>query len=258
MKYVYGPVASRRLGRSLGVSLIGHKTCQLDCLYCEAGKTTNWTCERKEYVKISEVIAELKAALDTRPQLDFITFSGPGEPTLNSKIGEVADFLKQNYPEYRICLLTNGCAFGDPGLAKELEKIDFIIPSLDGSNEEEFQKLNVPAAGLHFDAYLRNLQSFCRTSKAYKMLELFVAPGVNDSDESIGRFKEIIKTLKVDKVQLNTLDRSGTCPDLKAADESTMMKFAKVLETVTPVEILGRHQYKTPGTITSQEYFSQK
>ena len=110
--YIFGPVLSRRLGKSLGIDIIPFKTCTYDCIYCEQGRTTNRTSERKEYVPVDEVLQELKEVLDRKPELNFITFSGAGEPTLNSGLGRVVDFIKNHYPQYKLCLLTNGCEIG--------------------------------------------------------------------------------------------------------------------------------------------------
>ena len=142
--YVFGPVASRRLGVSLGVDLVRPKTCSLNCIYCEAQATTNLTLKRMEYVPIDAVIRELDEVLSRHPQLDYVTFSGSGEPTLNSGIGRVVEWLKQHYPEYRLCLLTNGFALGDPELRREIAAIDRVVPSLDASNQEEFEAINRP------------------------------------------------------------------------------------------------------------------
>lgn len=255
MKYIYGPVASRRLGRSLGVSLVERKTCSLDCLYCEAGATTNLTCQRREYVDPELVIAELTAALADAPELDFITFSGYGEPTLNSAIGRIIDFIKSQYPQYRLCLLTNAVAFADRSLWPELDKVDLIVPSLDASNEVEFATLNRPAPEIKFAKFLTDLRAFCEYNKSYKMLEIFIAPGINDSDDSIRRFASIVKALKVDKVQLNTLDRPGCLDDLQPCDEATMQRFVDALEKIVPVETVGANAYHTPGAITPAEFF---
>ncbi len=99
-KYLFGPVPSRRLGISLGVDLVPHKTCSLNCIYCECGRTTNLTVARKEYVPTAAVISELDKFLAASPQLDYITFSSSGEPTLHSGIGEIVNFVKTNYPAY--------------------------------------------------------------------------------------------------------------------------------------------------------------
>lgn len=245
-KYVFGPVASRRLGASLGVDLVTRKTCTQDCPYCEAGWTTDLTLERKEYVPVDAVKKELKAVLDNKPELDFITFSGAGEPTLNSKIGEIVDFIKDEYPQYSLCLLTNGSLLGDPAVAAEVSRVDLIIPNLDASCEEEFKKINCPAPGLTFDRFFAGLEHFTSRFPGRIFLEIFIAPGINDSDSSIGRFVNLLKRLKVEKVQLNTLDRPGCDPAIIPAPAETVKRFVRAIEPVVPVEAVGSFRYKSP------------
>jgi len=244
-KYVFGPIASRRLGVSLGVDLVNRKTCTQDCPYCEAGWTTNLTLQRAEYVPVEEVIAELRNVLSAKPQLDYITFSGAGEPTLNSKIGEVIKFLKTNYPQYKVCVLTNGTLLGDAEVASSLALADLVVPDLDGSNEEEFRIINRPAAGLTFDHFVDGLKQFCRNYHGLLYLELFVAPGINDSDASIARFADIIKELKITKVQLNSLDRPGCDNTIKPANAAIVRKFIAALEPIVPVEAVGAYRYRS-------------
>ena len=244
-QYVFGPVASRRLGVSLGVDLVRPKTCSLNCIYCEAQATTNLTLKRMEYVPIDAVIRELDEVLSRHPQLDYVTFSGSGEPTLNSGIGRVVEWLKQHYPEYRLCLLTNGFALGDPELRREIAAIDRVVPSLDASNQEEFEAINRPAPGLDFDRFVADLTDYCKTTKSEVFLELFIVPGVNDSDESIARFVEIIRNLKITEVQLNTLDRPGVVDWLKPSSPANTRRFIEALEPFVPVEAVGPFRYRT-------------
>ena len=134
--YLFGPVPSRRLGISLGLDLVPHKTCSLNCIYCESGKTTNLTIERKEYIPTAVLISELTTFLKTKPKLDYITFSGAGEPTLHSDIGTIVTFIKKNYPDYQLALITNGTLFYLSKLRREVKPVDLILPSLDAVSEK--------------------------------------------------------------------------------------------------------------------------
>ena len=244
-KYVFGPIASRRLGISLGVDLVPAKTCSLDCIYCEAKATTCLTVERKEYVPVDAVTAELDEVLRSAPALDYITFSGAGEPTLNSRIGDVVSFLKEHYPRYPVCLLTNGCSFSDPVLVNEIAAVDRIIPSLDASCQAEFQQINRPAPELDFDTFAENLIRFTRQSKAEIYLELFIVPGVNDSDGSIERFVRLIRQMRLNGVQLNTLDRPGIADWLTPSTPANTRRFIAALEPFVPVEAIGKFRYRS-------------
>ena len=244
-KYVFGPVSSRRLGVSLGVDLVPLKSCPLDCIYCEARATTLLTMERKEYVPVDRVIEELNDILVTAPELDFITFSGSGEPTLNSRIGDVIRFVKRDFPQYKICLLTNGLLLGDRELQADIAGIDLLIPSLDGSNAAEYEKINRPVSSMPFEKFTGILKDYLPQAPMPVHLELFIVPGVNDSEMSIARFAELIRTLKVDRIQLNTLDRPGAVADIECADEATVLRFIRGLASVAAVDAVGKYSYLT-------------
>lgn len=246
-KYLFGPVASRRLGISLGVDIVPAKTCSLNCIYCESGITTAFQRERREYVPADAVIRELDELLAARPKIDYLTFSGAGEPTLNSGIGKVINFIKTRYPDYKICLLTNATLFTEPQVLKEIAPVDLCIPSLDASNEQEFKIINRPCPGLDYNSYVNALINYCRNSNSEIWLELFIVPGRNDSDESITRFTEIIQKAQPDKVQLNTLDRPGTVDWIKSSKAENTMRFVKKLEPLVPVEAVGPFKYKSPA-----------
>ena len=234
-KYVFGPVRSRRLGISLGVDLVTPKTCPLDCIYCEARATTNLTLVRKEYVPVKQVISELDATLRTIEPPDFITFSGAGEPTLNSGIGQVVDFLKANYPQYRVCLLTNGVLFNDPELRREIAAVDLVIPSLDASNEEEYREINRPVTGSTLAGLVDGIAEFAREHTKELLVEIFIVPGINDGPASISRFVELIGKIRPDGIQLNTIDRPGVVPGIRTASPETLQAFADALSPICPV-----------------------
>ncbi|NOY74713.1 MAG: radical SAM protein, partial [Kiritimatiellaeota bacterium] len=217
--FLFGPVPSRRLGISLGVDLVPRKTCSMDCVYCESGKTTCLTVERREFHPTDAVIAELDAYLAGAPELDYITFSGAGEPTLHSGIGEIIAFLKSEYPEYKTCLLTNAMLLPtDETLFGELKPLDLIVPSLDSAMPEIHAAINRPAAPVDIDALINALARFKKESAASMHLEIFIVKGLNDTKRDVAGFADAIRRIKPDKVQINSLDRPGTEDWVEPAD----------------------------------------
>lgn len=251
-QYVFGPVLSRRLGISLGLDIIPFKTCSMDCVYCECGPTTCLSLERHEYIPVEKVLAELDDCLSKKPELNYITFSGGGEPTLNSGIGKIVRHIKTKYPQYKICLLTNSFSLGSGDLIDDLKIIDLVIPSLDASSEKEFKKINRPAEGLKLADIVESLVTFRKASKAAFWLELFMVPDVNDSDLSIKRFAKLVKKISPDKVQLNSLDRPPAASWVQSVPEETAERFKKALQDICPVEIIGKVVYKKPD-VTQKE-----
>ncbi len=250
-KYLFGPVASRRLGISLGIDLVPYKVCSFNCIYCESGATTHLTAERREYVPTTAVIAQLKQLLDDRPEIDYLTFSGAGEPTLHSGIGEIVHFLKDNYPKYKICLLTNASMFHSPTIIAELKPIDLIVPSLDASSPEEYLKINRPSPACDYQTLVDNLINFSHNFNGELWLEIFIVPGINDSDAAINRFVELTRKIAPTKVQFNTLDRPGCVDWLEPSSEANTRRFINAMERVCPVEAVGPFRYQTPAGSTS-------
>lgn len=236
---VFGPVASRRLGRSLGIDLLMEKICCQDCIYCEAGKTKIHTLERKSYVPFPDVTSQLNAVLGKGPGLDYVTFSGSGEPTLSTDIGRVIGFLKDNYPQYRVCVLTNGMLLGDPDVRRDTARADLVIPSLDASNAGEFEKINRPVPGSSFEKFTQDLAAFTRQFRGEVWLEIFIIPGVNDSDSSIAGFSRLVRTMRLDRIQLNSLDRPGT-DDVAVSTARNAQRFIDALSAVAPAEFISR------------------
>jgi len=209
-KHLFGPVPSRRLGVSLGIDLVPFKVCSLDCVYCECGKTDNLTVERKEYIPVVEIFDELNEYLDNYPDLDFITFSGSGEPTLHSRIGDIINFLKRNYSRYRIALLTNGTLLYQEKLRSEVKNVDLIMPSLDAVSESVFERVNRPHSSLDCRRIVSGLTELRKEYSGEIWLEIFIVPGLNDTKDELLSLKKAIQRINPDRVQLNTLDRPGT------------------------------------------------
>lgn len=224
-KHLFGPVPSRRLGMSLGVDLIPKKVCSLDCVYCEVGKSTKLTIDRMEYVKYDRVITELKQFMNSNPKLDYITFSGSGEPTLNSRIGDVLAFIKKNYPAIKTAVLTNGTLFSDPKLRTELLNADVIAPSLDAASQRVFEKINCPNPDLKIETYIEGLIDLRKEYKGKIWLEVFFLKDYNDSKEELDLLKKAIIKINPDIVQLNTLDRPGTVAGLIPLSKTELQKI---------------------------------
>lgn len=236
-KYLFGPVPSRRLGTSLGIDLVPHKTCSLNCIYCECGKTTNLTIERKEYIPLDEIINELNQFLKNNPPLDYITFSGAGEPTLYSKLGEISDFLKENYSEYKTALLTNSTLLHDNKVQNEIKNIDLILPSLDAASDKSFKIINRPHKNIKNKKIINGLINFSKVFKGKIWIEIFIIPGINDSANELNLFKKLLLKIKPDKIQLNSLDRPGTEKWTKKASYDDLNRVKNLLYPL-PVDII--------------------
>ncbi len=225
-KYLFGPVPSRRLGMSLGVDLVPHKVCSLNCIYCECGRTTNLTIERKEYVSYDDVTKELDHYFNNNPAPDYITFSGSGEPTLNSRIGDVLQFIKQKKPDVPVAVLTNGTLFYQKKVRTELLNADLVLPSLDAATDLIFRKINRPFHKLNIQEYIQGLQDFRNEYKGKIWLEVLIIPGYNDSKTELRLLKEVFEKIRPDSIQLNTLDRPGVILDIRAATKIELQQIA--------------------------------
>lgn len=239
-KSVFGPIPSRRLGVSLGVDLLPFKTCSMDCIYCECGSTTKLTAERKEYYPTESVMEELDAFFATGREIDYLTFSGVGEPTLHSGIGRIIRHVKHQKPEVKVCLLTNASLLGDPILQEELAPLDLIVPSFDGSTEEEFKLINRPCPEVTMQSTLDAILSFRKTNRCAMWLEIFIVPGVNDSKGSMIRFRDLAAKIAPEKVQLNSLDRPGVEEWIELPTTEELEEIASVIGTAVPVEIVSK------------------
>ena len=224
-KHLFGPVPSRRLGMSLGVDLIPHKTCTFNCIYCECGPTTNLTPKIEEYVPFNEVIKELKHFFKNNPVPDYITFSGAGEPTLNSSIGEVLKFIKSSWPNTPVAVLTNGSLFSDKKVRAKLLKADLVLPSLDAASELTFRKINRPFHKLKLSEYIQGLVDFRGEFNGKIWLEVLILPGYNDNIRDLELLKKAFERIKPDTIQLNTLDRPGIIKGLKAAGRKKLQEI---------------------------------
>ena len=222
-EYVFGPVPSRRLGRSLGIDLVPSKTCTYDCLYCQVGRTTQKTTERKNWASVDEIIAELKNKLSSKP--DFITLSGSGEPTLNSGCGLLIEKIKQ-ITDVPVAVITNGSLLFMPQVREDLKRADVVMPTLVAGDEETFKKINRPSSEITFDKMLGGLIDFRKEFTGKYWLEVFIVSGLNDSDEQIDKIAKCIEKIRPDKVQINTIT-SPPAENVNAISRQRLEQIAK-------------------------------
>jgi len=157
--YVYGPVPSRRLGLSLGVDIVPPKICTLDCIYCQIGRTTQKSTERRDFLDIALVLAELRDRLAEGVVADYITIGGSGEPTLNSRLGELIDGIRE-MTRIPIAVLTNGTLLYRPDVRADCAKADVVLPSLDAGDATVFNKVNRPAPDISIEKLVGGLRQF--------------------------------------------------------------------------------------------------
>jgi wyosine [tRNA(Phe)-imidazoG37] synthetase (radical SAM superfamily) len=224
-KHLFGPVPSRRLGMSLGVDLVPHKVCSLNCVYCECGGTTKLTTLRGEYVPLGEIREELDHFFSHQPDPEYITFSGAGEPTLHSGIGDVLAYLKEIRSRVPVAVITNGTLLSDPSVRRELLRADVVLPSLDAATDTTFRKINRPAKGISISEYINGLVAFRKEYHGSIWLEVFLLPGFNDQDENLKALKAAIQSIAPDRIQLNTLDRPGVIQGLRPASRQELERI---------------------------------
>jgi len=205
-RYIYGPVPSRRLGFSLGVDLVPYKVCTFDCIYCQLGKTTQKTIQRSEYFKKDEILSQIKNAISLKQKIDYITFSGSGEPTLNTGIGYLINEVKK-MTDIPVAVLTNGSLLYDERVRKALLPANLVIPSLDAATEDSFKKINQPHKSVTFEKMVTGLLDFRKQYKGKIWLEIMLVKGINDSKKEVELFRTITAKGAFDKIQLNTVVR---------------------------------------------------
>ncbi len=206
MKYTYGPVPSRRLGLSLGVDIVPLKTCTLSCMYCQVGETPDTTISRREYVPVAEVMEELKGLFKSGFKTDWVTFSGSGEPTLNSGIGSLIKGIK-TLTGIPVCVITNGTLLWDVEVRRDISEADVVMPSLDSALENTFRAICRPHPDLNIKKIIEGLVQFRKEYHGKIWLEIMLVEGINDSSEELEALRGAAVRIEPDIVQLNTVAR---------------------------------------------------
>ena len=210
MKYVYGPVPSRRLGSSLGIDPIPSKTCNFQCIYCQLGKTTNFTNERRDFYLKEEIYKEMEEAIkQNKDKFDYITFVGSGEPTLYKSLGKLILKAKE-FSSKPICVITNGALLCSPEVRKELVNADVVLPSLDAGDEKLFVKINRPHPSIEYEKMIQGYIDFRKEYNGKFWIEVMLMKGINDSKEELVKIKNKLDLIKPDRIDINVPIRPPT------------------------------------------------
>jgi wyosine [tRNA(Phe)-imidazoG37] synthetase (radical SAM superfamily) len=243
-KHIFGPIPSRRLGLSLGVDIIPRKLCTLDCVYCEVGLTDKRGLARKEYVSASDILAEVKEALTQYPHLDHITISGSGEPTLNSKIGEIIHGIK-HMTSVPVAVLTNGTLLFLPDVRSDLLEADIVSPSLDAVTQEVFEAVDRPHPRLLISEIVEGLKLFRREYHGQYWLEILFVRGLNDHDDEVQWMKEVIRHIQPDKVHINTVVRPPAEAFALPVSEQRMKEIQQIFGERCEIVGVFKEKHKT-------------
>lgn len=253
-KYIYGPVPSRRLGSSLGISPIPEKTCNYSCVYCQLGRTDKLKNKREEFFKLEDIIEELKEYDVENSTVDVVTIVGEGEPTLYSKLGELIIEIKK-ITNKLVAVITNGALLSDAQVRKELMEADIVLPSVDAYSEEIFKKIDRPYGKLKFDEITEGLQIFAKEYKGQLMIETMLVSGINDSEEDIAGFKKYLSTFEYDKLYINTPVRPPAEADIKAVPREKLEYAVEELNGIC-IDVLASGNFYSDVTDTYEAVLS--
>ncbi|MDX9710485.1 MAG: radical SAM protein [Trichloromonas sp.] len=236
MGHVYGPVPSRRLGRSLGVDLVPFKVCSYDCIYCQLGRTTEKTVERLEYVAVAEIMAEVEGFLAQGARPDYISLAGSGEPTLHSGIGDLIRKIKA-ITSIPVAVITNGSLLWRDDVQEDLLAADLVLPSLDVGDAALFALVNRPHEEISFERMVEGLVTFTRRFPGEVWLEVLLLGGVTGIPREAEKINDLIERIQPQRVQLNTVARPPAEEFAFALSTKQLRMLQKVF--TTPVELIG-------------------
>lgn len=241
MHYVYGPVPSRRLGQSLGVDPIPLKTCNYNCVYCQLGRTTPITNERRDYFPAEDILAEVQAALKGHApgEIDYITFVGQGEPLLCASLGWLIRQVKA-LTDIPIALITNGSLLFRVDVRREIRPADVVMPTLDAADPQTFRRINRPWPRLNVTTIVDGLAAFRDTFDGQLWVETMLIKGLNDDPATLERIAEALNRIQPDRVQLNLPVRPPAedwvaMPDDRAVERAIAI-LGSAAEIISPYE----------------------
>ncbi len=236
MKYVFGPVPSRRLGQSLGIDPVPLKTCNWNCVYCQLGRTIPLTNERREFFPQEEILIEVKEALASHQpgEIDWVTFVGSGETTLHTAIGWMVEQVKQ-LTDLPVAVITNGSLLYLPEMCHALSYADAVLPSLDAGNARLYRKINRPHPEITFDRLVQGLIAFRKEYRGKLWIEVMLVKGLNDTQAALKEIAEILRHIQPDEVHILQPERPPVETWVQPADEEGLLRARAILGDIARV-----------------------
>lgn len=242
-RHVYGPVSSRRFGRSLGVDLVPHKICSYDCNYCQLGHTTDLAGASRAFATPEDILADVDAALAEGPAPDVITLAGSGEPTLYRDLGALVAGIKAR-TDTPLLLLTNGSLLWDPAVRDAVRQVDLLAPSLDGPDEATWRRINRPPDGHPFDRMVAGIRDTARGHPGRVRIEVMLMRGLNDAPAQLAAFAALLATIPKEGVDINSPVRPVPEADVFPCDAGTLEEARSLFGE--GAEIIARRQGPAP------------
>ncbi len=241
METIFGPVPSRRLGRSIGINNIPPKVCSYSCVYCQLGRAIEMSAERRTFFEPSELVEaardRVKSAEERNEQIDYLTIVPDGEPTLDLRLGELIEGLRKIGPP--VALISNGSLMGDPKLREELLDLDWISMKIDAADEETWRRVDRPHKSIDYKRMLTGIRTFAENFEGTFSTETMLVEGTNDSKEQLDGIISLIEELEPDKVYLSIPTRPPAESWVKPAKEEALAyAYGKLKQVAAHVENL--------------------
>jgi wyosine [tRNA(Phe)-imidazoG37] synthetase (radical SAM superfamily) len=237
MSTVFGPVPSRRLGRSLGIDPVPLKTCNWNCIYCQLGRSCPLTTERREYNSVEVVLRDLDRALVSHPpdSIDWITFVGSGEPLLHASIGELINGVR-NRTELPVAVITNGSLLYFSEVRRDLLTVQAVLPTVDAGSESLYRRINRPHPEASFQRHIWGLEAFRTDYRGRLLVEVMLVRGVNDTEPALHDIASVLRRIQPDEIHLMLPTRPPVEPWVVPADRTGVQRAEAILGEVGVVQ----------------------
>ncbi|HQS67180.1 MAG TPA: radical SAM protein [Sulfuricurvum sp.] len=253
MNTIFGPIHSRRFGVSLGIDLSSStKQCNFDCLYCELAPMQAIT-QQHEITPIATIITDLTHALTQHPNIDVITLTANGEPTMYPYLEELIDQIDTVKGDKQTLILSNSAYLSNSKVFQALLKLDQVKLSLDAATSEVFYKIDRPAEGINIEDIISSIEKFSHVYRGKLFIEILFVRGLNDTCEEIAALNKALLPISCERIDIGTIDRPPAYP-VEGLNFTELFELSHYFDTTLPIHIVSRtHAQAIPSYFTSNE-----